>query len=521
MFACIYSPQIPTELSLAEFAYAFSPLVEETAPDTTVIDVEGCALRFGSAYELVTQIARAAKAKPPGGLGRRVNVALAANPDAAIYAAKYLKGITFISPGEELDALGELTIEKLISPRSKTKAADRMSALPAEPTLDIGRWTLDDTKADRMSALPAAALPAAALPASTKTLDIGPWTFDKARFEEILETLRLWGVRTFKDFAALPVAGVSERLGQEGLKLQELASGKCQRHLKLRESPPEFNNSIQLEYPIAELEPLAFILARLLNQICAGLTAYALATNALQVAMKLDNGATHEIKLNLPYAMRDHKVFLKLLLLDTEMRPPPASVTTIAISCEPVKPRVSQTGLFIPLAPEPEKLELMLARLGKLVGPQNIGSPELLDTHRPDAFRVKRFELKEPKKKNRKQQSANPPSAMRNPKSILGFRVFRPPLRALVQSEAGCPREISAWDKTKSVHGKVVAAAGPWRTSGDWWRVDGWARDEWDVAVAGRTRGDGEQGSGIVGQVLYRIYRELGGGGWFVEGVYD
>jgi protein ImuB len=503
MFACIYSQQVPAELSLAEFAYAFSPLVEETATDTTVIDVEGCALRFGSAYELVTQIAREAKAKPPGGLGCRVNVALAANPDAAIFAAKYLKGITFISPGEELTALGELAIEKLFTPKSKVQSpkseketADRMSALPA------GSSKLEREAADRMSALPA-------------RLDIGPWTLDTVRSQEILETLRLWGVRTFKDFAALPVAGVSERLGQEGLKLQQLASGKCQRHLNLRESPPEFNNSIQLEYPIAELEPLAFILARLLNQICANLNAYAFATNALQVQLKLENGATHEIKLNLPYAMRDHKVFLKLLLLDTEMRPPPASVTALAITCEPVKPRVLQTGLFIPLAPEPEKLELMLARLGKLVGPQNIGSPELLDTHRPDAFRVNRFELKQANSKQRtanSRQPASPQSVIRNPKSIVGFRVFRPPLRALVQSAAGCPREISAWDKIKSVHGKVVAAAGPWRTSGDWWRLDGWARDEWDVAIAS---------GGQKSEVLYRIYRELGSGGWFVEGVYD
>ena len=66
--------------------------------------------------------------------------------------------------------------------------------------------------------------------------------------------------------------------------------------------------------------------------------------------------------------MRDHKVFLKLLLLDTEMHPPPAGVVGVSINCEPVKPRVLQTGLFIPLAPEPEKLELMLARLAKLVG---------------------------------------------------------------------------------------------------------------------------------------------------------
>jgi hypothetical protein len=54
MFACIYSQQIPAEVSLADFAYAFSPLVEETAHDTVVIDVEGCTLRFGSPYELVS-----------------------------------------------------------------------------------------------------------------------------------------------------------------------------------------------------------------------------------------------------------------------------------------------------------------------------------------------------------------------------------------------------------------------------------------------------------------------------------
>ena len=369
-------------------------------------------------------------------------------------------------------------------------------------------------------------------------MDIGRWTLDKkaddAKSEEILDTLRLWGVRTFREFAELPVAGVSERLGQAGLKLQELAAGKSSRHLKLRQAAPEFNNAIELEYAIAELEPLAFILARLLNQICANLNAYALATNALQVSMKLENGAAHEINLNLPYPMRDHKVFLKLLLLETEMRPPPAAVVGISITCEPVKPRVLQTGLFIPLAPEPEKLELMLARMAKLVGWENIGSPEVLDTHRPDAFRVKRFELKE-KKASRKRRTANgdrkfqiPNSTseirnskfeIRNSKSVLGFRVFRPPLRALVQAEGGCPREISAWDKNRSVYGKVVGAAGPWRTSGEWWRWDAWARDEWDVAVEARSQGSEVGGRRL--EVLYRIYRELSSGTWFVEGVYD
>jgi protein ImuB len=55
------------------------------------------------------------------------------------------------------------------------------------------------------------------------------------------------------------------------------------------------------------------------------------------------------------------------------------------------------------------------------------------------------------------------------------------------------------------VRGHVVSSAGPWRTTGDWWTADPWARDEWDVALS-----DG---------ALYRIYSEQGR--WFVAGSYD
>jgi protein ImuB len=280
MFASIYAQNIPAPVSLAGFAYAFSPLVEEVDPDTVVIDVEGCGLWFGSAYELAAQIAKQADSKEAGGIGCKVNVALAANPDAAIHAAKFCEGVTFTAAGEEMTCLGGLPLKAL-------------------------QWLL-----------------------------VG---IDEKRATEILETLRLWGVRTFKEFAELPLTGVSERLGQDGLKLQKLASGQTSRHLKIKQAEPVFSNSIELDYPVAELEPLSFILARLLNQLCAGLNSYALATNAIQVEMKLEDGTTHKLKLNLPYPMRDHKVFLKLLLLDTEMHPPPAAVVALGI---PVKPRL-------------------------------------------------------------------------------------------------------------------------------------------------------------------------------------
>lgn len=477
MFACIYGKTISKNSSLSDFAYGFSPLVEETAEDTVVIDAGGCELLFGSAYRLANEIAnRAVKSKDAGGLKCKVNVALAGNPDAAIYAARFFKGVTFISPGEELTCLGELPIEELLSPKPKVQS-----------------------------------------PKSKQTLDLGHWGLDSRELEEILETLRVWGVRTFSDFAALPIAGVSERVGQAGVKLQKLASGKSERQLKLTPASPRFENSIELEHPIIQLEPLSFLLARILNQICANLHAYALATNELDLYLKLENNTTHERKLNLPHPMRDPRIFLRLLLLDAEMHPPQAAVMAITINCKPVKPRVLQSGLFIPLAPEPEKLELTLARLVKLVGANNVGSPELLETHRPDAFRIKRFALKDIKKT--RVVKKNPHFAIHNSRSILGFRVFRPPLRALVQTRQGFPTEISAWDSNRSVYGKVLQAAGPWRTTGDWWRLDRWARDEWDVAI--ETRSASATRKEKIASALYRIYRDLRHGTWFVEGVYD
>ncbi len=497
MFLCVFSKTAPDNVSLVDFAYGFSPLVEETASDIVVMDIEGCELMFGSAYELATTIASSAiKPREAGGLDCKVNVAVAGNPDAAIHAARFFADVTFIAPGEELTCLGDLPLEALCPTLSTNTIAQNPKSERSHPTIQSS-------------------------PPNRQMLVRGSSTLDQ-QTEEILETLKLWGVRSFRDFAALPTVGVSERLGQAGIALQQLAAGKTIRHLKLKQPAPVFENSLELEHALSELEPLSFIFARLLNQLCASLNAYALATNELRVRLKLESKMLYERTLNLPYPMRDHKVFLKLLLLDVEMHPPQSPVIAISIICEPVKPRILQNGLFIPLAPEPAKLELTLARLGKLVGSENIGSPEVMDTHRPDAFRLKRFIVKSRTelKKNRKKVS-NYPAIIRSSQNLLGFRVFRPPLRALVQAEHGYPAEVSAWGANRSVYGKIISAAGPWRTSGDWWRNDRWGRDEWDVAIKNHSLQKTIDGKPQIAAVLYRIYQELPEGSWFVEGMYD
>jgi protein ImuB len=314
---------------------------------------------------------------------------------------------------------------------------------------------------------------------------------------EIEDTLRLWGIRTFRDLTALPQDGVAERLGPEGVRLQQSARGNGSRPLATADSPSGLEETTELDYPLTLLEPLSFILARHLHAICATLETRSLATNELRLRLKLEDKSEHARTFRLPYPMHDRAALLKLIQLDLDANPPCAPVVAVSLAAEPAPPRVIQHGLFVPVAPEPQKLELTLARIARLVGARNVGSPELLDTHRPDAFRMGNFGA----------WNFGPDLssglAGRGPAPLNHVRIFRPPLRAQVKTASGQPKQILA----PRVCGEVVRAAGPWRSSGEWWRQDAWSRDEWDVAIA----------SGAV----YRIYFDRRTSGWFVEGNYD
>lgn len=308
---------------------------------------------------------------------------------------------------------------------------------------------------------------------------------------ELLETLQRWGIRRLQDMAALPPLGIAERLGPEGLHLRSLARGEVERKLVSLEEPLQFAEEFELDYPVELLEPLAFVLSRLLGGLTTRLATRGLATDELRLRLQLENRAAHERVLRLPVPSLDHRAFLKLLQLDLAAHPPSASVLHVRLETNPVKPRSSQHGLFIPQAPEPVKLELTLARLKSLVGEEKVGSPELLDTHRPDAFRMNAFGRGQPPKMN----------PVAPPRARLSLRIFRPPRGARVEIASGRPSFVAA----EGVRGRVLQLAGPWRTSGDWWTIDPWDRDEWDIALS-----DG---------ALYRIY--CAPPGWFVEGSYD
>jgi protein ImuB len=426
---------------LLEFAYSFSPLIEETSQSTLVMDITGLAWRFVSYREIVNSIAeRAIEA------GLVIHLAVSSDPDTAIHIARSQSGVEYVPPGDELKHLARLPLRLL---DSSLAGVDCDTAV------------------------------------------------------EIFETLSLWGIQTFGDFAGLPEKGVAERLGQNGVKLQHLAKGKTHRHLVTRRINPEFEYSIELEHHLREIEPLSFVLSRQLHQLCASLESLALATNQIRLRLTLNGKEEAERTINLPSPMRDPKTLLKLLLLHIENNPPAAAVSALSIGCTPVRPRTVQSGLFQPLAPQPDKLEITLARIRNLVGADNVGLAEPLNTHRPDAFTTKPFTVDTARRRSTEQPERTKP--------LLALRRFRRSLAAEVQIVNGGPAHIKARNSGKKINGAVERLAGPWRTTGDWWRNDQWARDEWDVLLK-----DAEDK-----MTFCRIFQELTSGKWYVEGVYD
>ena len=203
---------------------------------------------------------------------------------------------------------------------------------------------------------------------------------------EIAETFEQWGIRKFGELAALPPLGITARLGNEGLRLWQLARGETDRLLHAARDPLRFVEELELEYPVELLEPLSFILSRMLHDICGRLHQCSLAAIEVRLRMRLENDSLHTSVLRFPVPMTDPIALLKLLQLDLQGQPPAAPVIQVLLEAEPVRPRTQQHGLFQPVSPEPEKMELTIARIAAFVGAGNIGTPQLDDTHRPDSL---------------------------------------------------------------------------------------------------------------------------------------
>jgi nucleotidyltransferase/DNA polymerase involved in DNA repair len=589
--------------ALLDCALAISPRVEDThgppngIGDTVILDTGGLERLYRSPEKITQRIRRLAQQ-----LNLDVNIGIAENPEAALLAARGFSGITIIPPGCESKSLGPL--------------------------------------------------PIGILPISS----------------ELQETFEIWGIHTFQALSVLPEVGLVKRLGQEGKRLQDLARGMHRRILVPLEPELKFEESMELEAPLELLEPLTFILARLLKQLCTRLLARSLATDKVKLILELEvpspvisqdkllslpptcfpspcwgggnppqvppwkrrdhrgvvnslapvggedgrrpgegaigelsefvytfprqGGTTvgssplrHSTVLSLPVPTRDSKVLLKLFQLELESHLPEAPVRSIFLKAAATSPRTAQRELFLPSGPEPEKLEITLAKISAVVGRDRVGSPVLLNTHKPDSFQLKKFLV--PAAANGSRKSAKNPFcpggqapegshekiSYRGGRSPLtpgpsprwgeghppqappwkrgdhrgvvnslapnagegarragegeaitpysSLRRFRPPITARVRMKDAVPVSVFFHNERRT----ILHYAGPWRTNGDWWTNTQWTREEWDITLLQRSCRTAQtkpfQAISTQETAAYRIYQDLQTRQWFVEGIYD
>ena len=456
LFTCIAIPSIHS--TLFTLAREFSPRVERAGPGCVMFDASGLVRLVGDARAIGNAIVDMARAR-----GFDVRVALASTLTAARLAVAGFSGVTVISPGQERSTLAGLPLRVL-------------------ETSSRSRWS--------------------------------------GRSNRLLDLLIRWGLRTVGDLAALPAADLFERLGEPGVRLQRLARAEDERPLVPERDEEPFEASIALEWPLEVLEPLSFVITRLLDPLADRLERAGAGAVRIEVRLRLTTREIDRRQLELPTPIRDPRVMRTLILLDLEARRPAAGIDEVTIHLEPARSRVVQGSLLERPLPPPERIATFVARLTALMGKGRCGAAILVDSHAPDVFLMGTFE---PEARG---QTASHPLPLR-----FALRRFRPPRPIRVRVMDNRPVYVSV----AAGSGRVVTCAGPWRTSGHWWAPAGfaerrgevgaraktplskpkgayfgpgkWHREEWDVALA-----DG---------AVHRLYRDCALNRWFMEGVID
>lgn len=478
-------------VELMNCAERFSPRIEtiaspqeESCGATLVLDVSGSERLLGSARQIAETLRKSVRGI--GNDGYEANVAAGHNAYAAVLAARGIQGVTAIAPGDEAETLAPLPLHVL---------------------------ELDEAEAQTFA------------------------------------TFETWGIHTLGQLAALPTKSLVARVGQSGFRLQAQARGEYSHLLVPAEEPADaaLCESMEQEHPVELLEPLLFLLSHMLEQVTERAAQRALSIASVETCLVLEGADRREHRRTVRPALpeRDRNTLLKLIQLDLELHPPGAAVIALRMEAHPARPQTAQQGLFAAQAPEAGRMEILLARLRKLVGEGRVGAPELLDSYAPEAFRVANFEGgHSPSNINGQTQAAAAPyataifanqsaesyapqSANKSASHASALRMMRPPRAVAIELCGNAPTAIHYEGRRLTVQ----SGSGPWRASGAWWTHPAWCREEWDVVLteepqrclrlahepsAGTHGGYGPtDGTPVAGPTV------TDAGCWYVIGIYD
>jgi protein ImuB len=298
---------------------------------------------------------------------------------------------------------------------------------------------------------------------------------------ETLEALGAVGVRTIGELLALPRGGVARRFGQRLLDELDRALGRLPEPRNFFVPPPRFRAVIELPAEVAQAETLLFAAKRLIVQLAGFLCARSGGAQRLVFRLRHRDRAATEVAIGLVAPSRDAEHFALLSRERFSSLVLAEPVREIALEVDDVAPLAGRSlGLLLEQGKPQGDWERLVERLRARLGAGAVRGIALRPEHRPELA------------------GATVDVGARQAQLEFGER----PLWLLDR-----PRPLPEIDARPHHEGPLELLAGPERIESGWWDGGDVARDYF----VARTRNE----------ALVWIYRERGGGGWYLHGLFS
>lgn len=201
--------------------------------------------------------------------------------------------------------------------------------------------------------------------------------------DETRDRLRVFGLTTIGQFAALAESAVVARFGAHGRMLHELARGMDGRPLRPRKPIQQLRAEAEIEPPVETLEPLRFLLHNLCGALCEQLAARGAGATRAVMTLELEPARSGPIVLEqqLPEPAAAPDLLERLLFARLAGSPPAAPVTRLTLELRGEQVAAGQQlGLFTPQLARAGRLDWQLVGLALRFGPDRVLRARTLDT---------------------------------------------------------------------------------------------------------------------------------------------
>jgi protein ImuB len=208
---------------------------------------------------------------------------------------------------------------------------------------------------------------------------------------DVRARLTRFGLRRIGAVAELPRSALIARFGEEGARLHARARGEETDPFRSRRATERLGLALPIEPPVEDLEPLRFVLHRLVTALTEQLTGRGLAADRAMLTLDLDlafapagTSPRIEVEQRFPEPTADPEAVERLLFARLEREPPPAAVQRLDLELRGTTPAAGQQlPLFLPQAARTARLGWQLARLALTYGEDRVRRVAITDPEAP------------------------------------------------------------------------------------------------------------------------------------------